>query len=180
MIKILKWIGAGIGLFTMFVIVIVTWFIFQAEEVALSEDETEGVEETLVSSTELESMTAMRDSLLMVMDSLRAELDQRNVDLDSLAGIMAFRDAAIDALEGRLQDKDVAIEQLREVDVNAQEMARTFATMNVEQLSPIMAELTDGVVLDIYKHTSNKRRRFLLQAMGDNRAAKLTNNLVRK
>ncbi len=179
MMKILKWIGAGIGLFTALVIVFVTMFIFQAEEVALPEDE-EAPEETLVSSTELESMTSMRDSLLMVMDSLRTALVQRDVDLDSLAGIMAFRDAAIDALEGRLQDKDAAIEQLREVDVNAQEMARTFATMNVEQLSPIVAELTDGVVLDIYKHTSNKRRRFLLQAMGDNRAAKLTNNLVRK
>ena len=179
MMKILKWIGAGIGLFTALVIVFVTMFVFQAEEVALPEDEV-APEETLVSSTELESMIAMRDSLLMVMESLRAELVQRDVDLDSLAGIMAFRDAAIDALEGRLQDKDAAIEQLREVDVNAQEMARTFATMNVEQLSPIVAELTDGVVLDIYKHTSNKRRRFLLAAMGDNRAAKLTNNLVRK
>ena len=179
MMKILKWIGAGIGLFTVFVIVIVTWFIFQAEEVALP-DEVGEDEEVLVSITELEMMTAKRDTLQMAMDSLLAVLVQRSADLDSLSDVLAFRDAAIGALESRLQDKDAAIKGLREVDVNAQEMARTFATMNVEQLSPIVAELTDGVVLDIYKHTSNKRRRFLLAAMGDNRAAKLTNRLVRK
>ncbi|MCH7575624.1 MAG: hypothetical protein IIA59_10930 [Candidatus Marinimicrobia bacterium] len=179
MMKILKWIGAGIGLFTALVIVFITMFIFQAEEVALP-DEVGEDEEVLVSITELELMTAKRDTLQMAMDSLLAVLVQRSADLDSLSDVLAFRDAAIGALESRLQDKDAAIEGLREVDVNAQEMARTFATMNVEQLSPIVAELTDGVVLDIYKHTSNKRRRFLLAAMGDNRAAKLTNRLVRK
>ncbi|MCH8327474.1 MAG: hypothetical protein IID15_02995 [Candidatus Marinimicrobia bacterium] len=178
--KILKWIGAGIGLFMVLVIVFVTMFIFQAEEVALSDEVVKEGVEALVSITELETMTTYRDSLQMAMDSLLAVLVQRTADLDSLADVLAFRDAAIGALESRLQDKDAAIEGLREVDVNAQEMARTFATMNVEQLSPIVAELTDGVVLDIYKHTSNKRRRFLLAAMGDNRAAKLTNRLVRK
>ena len=175
--KILKWIAAYLGLFVVMVIVTVTFFIFQADELAVPE---EIEDEQLVSISELESMTTVRDSLQTAMDSLLAVIVQRDADLDSLAGVLAFRDAAVTALEGRLQDKDAAIKQLREVDVNAQEMARTFATMNVEQLSPIVADLTDGVVLDIYKHTSNKRRRFLLAAMGDNRAAKLTNRLVRK
>ena len=177
--KILKWLGAAAGLFTVLVIVFVIMFMFQAEDVA-STDLAATAEETLVSSTDLEIMTALRDSIHAEMDSMLVVLAQRKAEVDSLSGVLAFRDAAVNALEARLQDKDAAIDELRVVDVNAQEMARTFSTMNIEQLSPIEAKLTDGVVHDIYKHTSNKRRRFQLAAMGDNRAAKLTNGLVRK
>ena len=175
--KILKWLGAAVGFFVLMVIGTFILFLFQADEEGLPEA---AAEETLVSSIELEMATMARDSLQSDLDSLMAVLAQAQAELDSIAAVLTFRDASILALESRLTDKDAAIEELRVVDVNAQEMARTFSTMNVEQLSPIVGQLTDGVVLDIYKHTSNKRRRFLLEAMGDDRAAKLTNELVTK
>ena len=177
--KILKWAGIALGLFTLLVVAFVVLFLFQAEE-ELPELAEEEQPETLVSSTELELMTAMRDSLQAELDSLGIVLVRRQAEQDSLEDILVFRDAAVNTLESRLQDRDAEIASLRELEINAQEMARTFATMDVEALSPIVSRLTDGVVLDIYKHTSNKRRRFLLTAMGDNRAAKLTNELVKK
>ncbi len=175
--KILKWLGAAVGFFFLLVIAFIVLFLFQADEEALTEA---AAEETLVSSIELEKATMARDSLQVNIDSLLFVVAQAQAERDSIEDMLIFRDASILALESRLTDRDVVIEELRAADVNAQEMARTFSTMNIEQLSPIVSQLTDGVVLDIYKYTSNKRRRFLLEAMGDDRAAKLTNELVTK
>ena len=43
-----------------------------------------------------------------------------------------------------------------------------------------MARLSDQVVQDIYKQTTNKKRKFLLTALGDERAAAMTNRLVKE
>ena len=177
-LKILKWAGAAIGVFALLVVAFVVLFLFQAEEAP--PELAEEAPETLISSTELDLMTVLRDSLQINLDSLMVILAQQQAELDSLQDILVFRDAAVNTLESRLQDRDVEINTLRELDLNAKEMARTFATMDVDALTPIVSKLTDGVMLDIYKHTSNKRRRFLLTAMGDSRAAKLTNGLVKK
>ena len=52
--------------------------------------------------------------------------------------------------------------------------------MTVDELSPIVARLSDQVVLDIYQQTANKRRKYLLTALGDERAAAMTNRLVKE
>ncbi|MFC1482082.1 hypothetical protein ACFL6E_07560, partial [Candidatus Neomarinimicrobiota bacterium] len=59
-------------------------------------------------------------------------------------------------------------------------MAKTFSTMTVAELTPIISRLSDDVVLDIYKNTTSKRRKFLLSALGNERAAAMTNRLVSK
>ena len=54
------------------------------------------------------------------------------------------------------------------------------STMTVAELTPIISRLSDDVVLDIYKNTSSKKRKFLLSALGDERAAAITNRLISK
>ena len=172
--KILMGLAVALLFFVLVVVLFIIGFIiFAGEEEMLANGE-------IVSSKEMQAIVQERDALLVDVDSLLAVLAQNNVALDSLERELAFGDATVKGLEGRLQVKDAELESLRQVEVNAQDMARTFATMTVTELTPIVAKLSDEVVMDIYKHTTNKRRKFLLAALGDDRAAALTNRLVKQ
>lgn len=181
-----------LGILTFFIVAIVAfvvYFIYSVDEdisVAVIEpvvelvdgDEVRTITSNTVTLTDLSEMVQARDSLRVELDSIYALLVQRTTEADSLNDLLAFRDATVNGLESQVQQKDVEITNLREVDVNAKEMARTFGTMSVVELAPIVAGLSDKVVLDIYKNTSSKKRKNLLAAMGTDRAAQLTNRLV--
>ncbi|MFB0516431.1 MAG: hypothetical protein ACETWG_07495 [Candidatus Neomarinimicrobiota bacterium] len=172
--KVLLGLAAALMFFVLMIVVFFLIFL-------LSEGEGELAEEGWpVSDKELQEIIQQRDSLLADVDSLVAVVAVSNTALDSLGQELAFREATVKSLESRLQGKDAEIESLRRVDVNAQDMARTFATMTAAELTPIIAKLSDEVVLDIYKHTVTKRRKVLLAALGDARAAALTNRLVKR
>lgn len=160
-----------------FVLMIVLFFVIflltGGEEMLVNGDET-------VSNKEMQAIVQERDSLLVDVDSLQSVLARSNTALDSLERELTFTGATAKTLERRLQEKDAEIESLRQVEVNAQDMARTFATMTVAELTPIVAKLSDDVVMDIYKHTTSKRKKFLLAALGDDRAATLTSRLVKR
>ncbi len=167
-------LAAALMFFVLMVVVFFLIFFFTGE------DEQLAGEDVVVSGSELQAVIQHRDSLLVDLDSLQALLAASMSSRDSLERITAIWDATERALESRLQEKDVELVALRQVDVNAQDMARTFATMSVQELAPIVAKLSDEVILDIYKHTTNKRRKYLLSALGDERAAALTNRLVKR
>ena len=175
--KILMGLMALILLFVLMVVVasFVIFFFFNGEEEMLADDE-----EAAITNKELRLIIQERDSLTVERDSLLQVLAMRAASLDSVGRLLSLKDADINVLGETLQQKDAEILALRKVEVNAQEMARTFATMSLDELAPIVDRLSDQVVLDIYQHTSNKRRKFLLSALGDERAANLTNRLVKK
>ena len=173
--KVLMGLAVALLFFVLVVVLFIIGFIIFAGEEEMLADRDE-----IVSSKEMQAIIQEHDALLVDVDSLLAVLAQNNVALDSLERELAFGDATVKGLEGRLQVKDAELESLRQVEVNAKDMARTFATMTVTELTPIVAKLSDEVVMDIYKHTTNKRRKFLLAALGDNRAAELTNRLVKQ
>lgn len=177
-------LAAALLLFMLLIVVFsVIFFFTEGDEVAAVGETIEIVSEDgtvrTILRTELQGTVQEQDSLRAEIDSLRALLAASSAGYDSLEQLQAIKDATVRALEDRLQAQDAEIESLREVDVNAQQMARTFATMSVGELKPIVSKLEDKVVLDIYKHTTNKRRKFLLAALGDERAAELTNRLVK-
>ena len=173
--KVLIGLGGALLFFLLLVAVFfIVFFFLPGDEEMLAEGEG------FVSTEELQALVQKRDSLLADVDSLQALLARNGVMIDSLEQELVYKDANLSVLEDRLQTKDAEIMTLRQVEVNAQDMARTFATMTVAELTPIIDKLSDQVVLDIYKHTANKRRKFLLSALGEDRAAALTSRLVKK
>ncbi len=183
-----------LGILTFFIVLIVVfvaYLIYSVDEdipVAVIEpvveivdgDEVRTITSRTVTLADLSDMVQARDSLRVELDSIYALLVQRTTEADSLNDLLAFRDATVISLESQVQQRDVEITNLREVDVNAKEMAKTFGTMTVVELAPIVAGLSDKVVLDIFKNTSSKKRKNLLAAMGTERAAQLTNRLVKQ
>ncbi|UCH09902.1 MAG: hypothetical protein JSU61_11915 [Fidelibacterota bacterium] len=174
--KILLILGGALVFFLLLVGVFFIIFFFLPP----GDEDMQAEGEGFISNEELRALVQKRDSLLADVDSLQVLLSHNTVVIDSLEQELVYKDANLTALENRLQTKDAEIMTLRQVEVNAQDMARTFATMTVAELTPIVEKLSDQVVLDIYKHTANKRRKFLLSALGDDRAAALTSRLVKK
>ncbi len=172
--KLLMGLAIALMFFVLMIGVFFIIFLLSNDEGTLAE------EDMTLSSKEMQVITGERDSLSVNIDSLLAVLAQNNAAFDSLERELTFKDATAKTLEGRLQEKDAELVSLRQVGMNAQDMARTFATMSVAELTPIVAKLSDDVVMDIYKQTTNKRRKYLLTALGDDRAATLTSRMVKR
>lgn len=171
--KVVMGLAAALLFFVLLVVVFfVIFFVIEGEE------ETTDVE--LMTNRELQTIIEQRDSLLVDVDSLESELIRDQAIIDSLEQVLSFTNATLQGVQDRLQEKDAVIASLREAEVNAEDMARTFATMTVAEMRPIVTKLSDQVVMDIYKHTSTKRKKFLLDAMGNERAAALTSRLLSK
>ncbi len=173
--KLLMGLAIALIFFVLMIVVFFLIFFFTGNEGMLADEE-----DATLSSKEMQVVVQERDSLLVDVDSILAVLGQNKAALDSLERELTFKDATAKTLEGRLQEKDVELVSLRQVGMNAQDMARTFATMTVAELTPIVAKLSDDVVMDIYKQTTNKRRKYLLTALGDDRAATLTSRMVKR
>ncbi len=173
--KLLMGLAIALIFFVLMIVVFFLIFFFTGNEGMLADEE-----DATLSSKEMQVVVQERDSLLVDVDSILAVLAQNKAALDSLERELTFKDATAKTLEGRLQEKDVELVSLRQVGMNAQDMARTFATMTVAELTPIVAKLSDDVVMDIYKQTTNKRRKYLLTALGDDRAATLTSRMVKR
>ncbi len=171
-------IGAAM-LFFILVVVFSVAIIFYGGEEGLAEL-TEGRAIPMVPERDLQMVTQARDSLMAETAYLQALVANQTTKVDSLQDQLSIREAEKKILGDQLQNKDTEITSLRVVGLNAQEMAKTFATMSIEELTPIVTRLSDRVVLDIYKQTANKRRKFLLTALGDERAAAMTNRLVQQ
>jgi len=175
----MKKLFMGLAIALMFFVLMIVLFFVIFLVIGDGEMLTEG-EDEIFSSKEMQAVVQERDSLLVDIDSLLSVMARNNTALDSLERELTFVGATAKTLGERLQTKDAEIESLRRVEVNAQDMARTFATMTVAELTPIVARLSDDVVMDIYEHTTSKKRKFLLAALGDDRAATLTNRLVKR
>ena len=175
--KILLAVAGSIALFFFLVVLFSVAFIFGGED-DLTERAEEGV--PTVPEIELLRVAQERDSLLTEMQGLMDQLVNRENAIDSINRVAQISDARVDVLEDNLEQRDADIINLREVEVNAVDMAKTFQTMTIEELTPIIVRLSDDVVLDIYKNTSSKRRKYLLAALGTARAAAMTNRLISK
>jgi hypothetical protein len=171
--KVVMGLAAALMFFVLLVVVFfVIFFVIEGEE------ETTDVE--LMTNRELQVIIEQRDSLLVDVDSLESERIRDLAIIDSLEQELRFKDATLQGVQERLREKDAEIASLREAEVNAEDMARTFATMTVAEMRPIVTKLSNQVVMDIYKHTSTKRKKFLLEAMGNERAAAMTSRLLSK
>ena len=148
--------------------------------VFILQSDSEIAEAEQLTPEDMQVIFQQRDSLLVQVDSLTVLLAELALVRDSLAQQLTTSAADITDLNNRLQLQEAENVALRKVEVGARDMARTFATMSVEELTPIMSRLSDDVITSIYEQTTTKRRKFLLNAMGMERAAALANQLVKE
>ena len=138
---------------------------------------------------ELQKQMAIADSTLFLNpeDSLKAQLEeyeallrQKEFVADSLAQLVMQQDKEI-------KNKSESLVLLQEINsaqsekiAKAKDMAKTFEKMDIKEISPILRNLDDEVVMLIYEATGNRFKKNILLALNEKRAAALAKQFIKE
>lgn len=121
---------------------------------------------------------SLKDSLLMVIDDYEQELKAQKHQLDSLTALVQTLRQDTQAKSAEIEKLNIALQGKTERNKKAKEMAKTFASMKVKQISPILNKLDDETIISIYLQTSKPARKNIIAALTDDRAARITKKLI--
>ncbi len=126
----------------------------------------------------VENLKKQRDSLKTAADSLKNRLDAELLVKDSLSAKLAqlsqttqSQEQAITSLTGEKETQSTREEK-------AGEMAKTFSSMALKEMAPIVSNLDDRTIIDIYNKMSSRTKKNILLALDDKRAANITEKLI--
>jgi len=118
------------------------------------------------------------DSLRAVVDQLRSELFFIRVSADSLNQVVGQRDAQIAGYVLKLTNLERAAEEVNNKHNSIKDLAKTYATMKVSDIRPIIEQLDDKTVIALYNNMGSRTKKNLIQALSDVRAAQITRKLA--
>lgn len=110
----------------------------------------------------------MKDSIIAVSDNKR----------DSLSSLIQTKNSTIDNYKETIANLRNKIEDKKNREENIKNLAKTYESLRVSEMTPILEDISDRTLIDIYNKMSSRKRMKLLQALPPNRAARLTNKLA--
>jgi len=116
----------------------------------------------------LVNLINMKDSILAVSGDKR----------DSLSRIIQTKISTINDYEKTVKNLKNKIKDKKNREENIKNLAKTYESLRVSEMTPILEDISDRTLIDIYNKMSSRKRMKLLQALPPNRAARLTNKLA--
>jgi flagellar motility protein MotE (MotC chaperone) len=174
--KALLWVGISVAIFV--VAVIVTFLVLtyiEPEPTATSQIDLvpNGVDPKV-----LEEKKAEINSLNLTILSLKDSLNIQTMRIDSLQEQIQFRDGIIREYTRTVANLNDQVKTLNQRALSVKELAKTFETMKVEDMKPILAQMDDPTVLDLYTNINSRNRKNLLMALSTSRAAQLAQKIA--
>lgn len=125
------------------------------------------------------SVQAELDSLNTLVSELRNQLFFKNLAQDSLVEQITFKNNLIEGYKGTIDglNRELTEHISRQGDIK--DLAKTFESMKVSEISPILENVDDDTVINIYKNMSTRNRKNILNALTPQRAAGITQKLAR-
>jgi len=176
--KIIIWTLAAILSFALLVVVI--FLVLYNSQPSDPELETQAIlDNEFMSSNVLEKKDLTIDSLQAVIDELNSEIFFKNLNIDSLKQITGFQEGLISEYKSSLERSTKQLTAKADDRLKMEELARTYGSMKIKEMEPILAELNDDMVLELYKYTATRNRKNILQALSFKRAAAITERMAR-
>ncbi len=191
--KNIIWILVGFSLFAglvaiIFVILNVIDPIEQDQNIPQGKAQNDSI---LVSDAATDT-TDMVDSLMIIPkitieDSLREEIRIRDSILvskqsliDSMSQVLAVKTSTIKQDKNQIELLKKQI--LKDVDQQKaiKELAKTYEGIKTSKLSPILKNLDDVTIMNLYRNMSSRTRKNIITALPDVRAALITKKLAGK
>ncbi len=119
------------------------------------------------------------DSLRQVIETLTSDIFFVRVTVDSLNGVLEKNETAIAKYIAQVESLKKSNQTLREKSISIKELAKTYETMKVADIKPILEKVDDATIIALYKNMGSRTRKNLIQALSSVRAAQLTNKLAR-
>ena len=177
--KILLWTGIGIGLFAVVVgITFVVFYYLEPVDEDLKVEMMSGDEKLAkeMIQTKQEQINLLQSEL----DTLRIQLADIQHVRDSLVEQSEFKDGLIREYQKTVDamKTELAAETGKRVSIG--ELAKTYESMKVSEMQPILTKLDDQTVMDLYGHISIRNRKNILMALSASRAALITQKIAQK
>ncbi len=167
------WVIAAILSFIVLVLVIFLVLYNQNPDDPTMENEAI-LSDKFIADTYLEQKDQQIDSLKTLIDSLRSTIFFDKLEYDSVNQVLAYQQGLISEYKSSLEKASSQLNQKAQTSAKLQELAKTYESMKIADMQPILAELDDKTVLDLYKYTGARNRKNLLKALSSKRAAAIT------
>ncbi len=119
------------------------------------------------------------------IDSLEGELRKRDSTIavrenvvDSLNNLLSDQASLVQNQKSELQKMNASVRTQTENEARAKEIAKTFESMKVVEISTILNKLDDETVRMIYQNTGSRYKKNILLALSPSRAARLTKDML--
>ena len=134
--------------------------------------------DSTVSTKKSERQGEGTDSLRSVIIQLNGDLFFTRVTIDSLNEQLGLKEDQIGRYLAEIESLESNINTLQESRTSIKDLAKTYDTMKVTDMSPILAKLDDETIIALYKNMGSRTRKNLIQALTGARAAQITKKLA--
>jgi flagellar motility protein MotE (MotC chaperone) len=175
--KILLWSGIGVVAFVALVgiiFVVLTYLEPVEEELPPAAAVTGDVNSTPGG----DQRQVLIDSLENEIQELTSKLFFVELERDSLLNEVNFKEGLIEGFKKTIEKLNQDLLAANKRAVSIKELAKTYETMKVEEMRPILKKIDDETVIAIYRNMSSRNRKNLFQALSDERAAAITKRLA--
>jgi len=157
---------------------LVLFFVFSDKPV--KEEKKDGQVQETVGETKKEKKASKKiiNGLKKELTDLTSEMGKKDTVIDSLKKVLAQKETDSNDRESEIEKLTEQLSENRNIEKNAIDLAKTFASMKSEQMAPILQKLDDKTVTLIYKNMSTRVRKNFLLALSSQRAAKLTKTMA--
>ena len=176
--KVLLWTGIGLGSFIILVVII--FLILSALE-PVDEDlaVTLSNGNTMLAKELINQKQKEIDRLYGDIDSLKTVIFDLAAARDSLAEQANFKDGIIREYQKTVETLNAEMTVLNHSSMNIKDLAKTYESMKVDEMKPILANLDDQTIIQLYRNISSRIRKNLLMALNSQRAAQITEQIAK-
>jgi flagellar motility protein MotE (MotC chaperone) len=146
------------------------------EELAAIQEETLAAPSDTTAASEPE--TSESDSLRQVIDELTSDLFFSRITIDSLTEVVAQKQKELQGYIDQTSLLEGKLESLKDKKISIRELAKTYESMKVSEIKPIVEKLDDKTVIALYNNMGSRTKKNLLRALSDVRAAQITKKLA--
>jgi len=118
------------------------------------------------------------DSLQNLVQNLQSDIFASSVMTDSLKDVITFQGNLIDGYKKNIDDLNGQVLEREKQTVSLKELAKTYESMKVADIKPILKNMDDATVIAIYKAMGSRTRKSIMMALTAQRAAVITEILA--
>ncbi len=175
--KILLWIGLGIALFI--VLVGITFAILSFLHPLNKEVKLETISgDQKLAKDMLAQKQREIDLVTSELDSLRQDLAETGFIRDSLIEANDFNEGLVREYRKTVDMLKAELATSTKKNLSTKELAKTYESMKIAEMQPILEKLEDHTILELYENISSRNRKNILMALSAQRAARITQKIA--
>lgn len=121
---------------------------------------------------------SVRDSLKNIIKKNTGDYFFLKITVDSLYEQLNIKNALVENQHTQIELLEKQVENAEQKRQFLKELTKTYETMKVTEIRPILEKLDDATIIALYKNMSGRTRKNLINGLSSNRAAQITKQLA--